>query len=76
MKCVDCGRDMEVYPGGFETTHLDENGNVDEYANLNHTAFCEEVESVEHGRFCAVRVILHTMSLWDRLVASPSAPEI
>lgn len=44
MKCVDCGRDMEVYPGGFETTHLDENGNVDEYANLNHTAFCEEVE--------------------------------
>lgn len=44
MKCVDCGRDMEVYPGEFETTHLDEDGNVDEYANLNHTAFCEEVE--------------------------------
>lgn len=45
MKCDCCGKDMEIYPDGVETTHLDENGNVDCYANNDHTAFCESMNN-------------------------------
>lgn len=42
MKCIQCGNSMEVYPDGYETTHLDENGNVDYYSNMDHASFCPE----------------------------------